>query len=285
MSLAAQIFSVEFFPPRTAAGRVKLDRVHEELTKLGPAFFSVTHGASGSAKAGTRELVLDYFAAGSEIAPHLTSTGADLGHVRELLTAYHDAGIRRLVVLRGDRPADQPSRERAFHARHLVEFVRAECGDHFHIEVACYPETHPESPSYAMEIEHFRQKIDAGANSAITQYFFNADAYFRFVEAAADAGVAIPIVPGIMPITNFAKLTAFSAKCGAEIPVWLGRRLVDFGDDQQGLRSFGEEVVTGLCERLLRGGAPGLHFYSLNLAGPVRGIWENLGLRDLSRRR
>ena len=279
MTATARNFSVEFFPPRTPEGRAKLDRVHEALSALGPDFFSVTHGASGSAKEGTRELVLDYCAAGSEVAPHLTSNGRDLDSVRELLNTYREAGIRRLVVLRGDRFAGaQPHPAKSFHARHLVEFVRRECGDHFHIEVACYPEIHPESTGYCAEVEFFRQKIAAGADSAITQYFFNADAYFRFVDASRRAGVNAPIVPGIMPITNFDKLSAFSARCGAEIPAWLGRRLADFGEDRDGLRSFGEDVVSELCQRLLEGGAPGLHFYSLNLAGPVCGIWQNLDL-------
>ncbi len=278
MADPAANFSVEFFPPRTAEGRTRLDRVHAELAALGPDFFSVTYGAGGSSKEGTRGIVLDYRAAGSELTPHISSTGRDLDVVRELLRIYRDAGIRRIVALRGDlRPAHLKTAN-VFYARDLVEFIRRESGDHFHIEVACYPEIHPESPGYAMEIEYFRQKVAAGANSAISQYFFNADSYFRFVEACRGAGIDLPIVPGIMPITNFARLSAFSEKCGAEIPVWLARRLADFGDDQAGLREFGDEVVSELCHRLLAGGAPGLHFYSLNLAGPVRRIWENLNL-------
>ena len=278
MAAPAANFSVEFFPPRTAEGRVRLDRVHAELAALRPDFFSVTYGASGSSKEGTRGIVLDYCATGSELAPHISSTGSDLDLVRGLLRVYRDAGIRRIVALRGDLRPGRLKTADVFYARDLVEFIRRESGDRFHIEVACYPEIHPESPGYAMEIEYFRQKVAAGANSAITQYFFNADSYFRFVEACHGAGMDLPIVPGIMPITNFAKLSAFSAKCGAEIPVWLARRLADFGDDQAGLREFGDEVVSELCGRLLAGGAPGLHFYSLNLAGPVRRIWENLNL-------
>lgn len=275
-------FSVELFPPRTEPGRAKLDQVHEELAALGTDFFSVTYGAAGSDKEGTSSIVLDYHAAGSSVAPHLSSTGLDLDIAGDLLNIYRGAGIRRLVALRGDAPPGQAPVPTGFYARDLVEFVRRESGNHFHIEVACYPEIHPETPGYAKEIEFFRQKIEAGANSAITQYFFNTDSYFRFVDACMKVGVDVPIVPGIMPITNFDKLSAFSAKCGAEIPTWLSRRLADFGDDHAGLRKFGDEVVSDLCDRLLRGGAPGLHFYSLNLAGPVSRIWESL---DLSNRR
>lgn len=278
MAAMAPQFSVEFFPPRTEAGRGKLDQVHEELTTLGVNSFSVTYGAGGSTKEGTRSIVLDYNAAGSEVAPHLSSTGQDLDVVGDLLNDYRDAGIRRLVALRGDTPPGQKRASKGFYARDLVEFVRRHTGDHFHIKVACYPDLHPETPSFALEIKYFRQKIDAGANSAITQYFYNAESYFRFVDSCREAGIDVPIVPGIMPITNFDKLSAFSDKCGAKIPDWLASRLSAFGDDEAGLRRYGDEVVSELCGRLLEGGAPGLHFYSLNQAGPVRRIWENLGL-------
>ncbi len=278
MASVAPQFSVEFFPPRTEAGRGKLDRVHSELVALGLNFFSVTYGAGGSTKEGTRSIVLDYSAAGSEVAPHLSSTGQDLEVVGELLNEYRAAGIDRLVVLRGDKPPGRKVAAPNFYAQDLVEFVRRHSGDHFNIKVACYPDLHPETSSYAQEIKYFRQKIEAGANSAITQYFYNAESYFRFVDSCREAGVDVPIVPGIMPITNFEKLSAFSAKCGAKIPEWLARRLAGFGDDQAGLRRYGDEVVSELCDSLLEGGAPGLHFYSLNQAGPVRRIWDNLGL-------
>ncbi len=278
MTCATPQFSVEFFPPRTEAGRDRLDQVHEELAALGPDYFSVTYGAGGSTREGTKDIVLEYSAAGSEVAPHLSSTGRDLDVAGDLLDVYRAADIRRLVVLRGDAPPGQQPADTGFYARDLVEFVRRRSGDHFHVEVACYPDIHPQTPNFDLEIEYFRQKIEAGANSAITQYFFNADSYFRFVDSCRGAGVDVPIVPGIMPITNFRKLSAFSAKCGAEIPDWLARRLAGFGDDHAGLREYGDEVVSELCGRLLEGGSPGLHFYSLNLAGPVRRIWENLGL-------
>ncbi len=278
MTSAAQQFSVEFFPPRTEAGRAKLDQVHKELVALGLDLFTVTYGAGGSTREGTKQIVLDYAAAGSNIAPHLSSGGEDLDVVRDLLAVYRDAGIRHLVVLRGDTPPGRKRVDTGFYARDLVEFVRRESGGHFHIKVACYPDIHPQTPNFDLEIEYFRQKIDAGANAAITQYFYNADSYFRFVDSCRAVGVDTPIIPGIMPITNFDKLTSFSAKCGARIPDWLARGLSRFGDDDAGLRRYGEDVVSELCGRLLEGGAPGLHFYSLNLAGPVRGIWENLGL-------
>ncbi len=278
MAATAPQFSVEFFPPRTETGRGKLDKVHEELTALGVDFFSVTYGAGGSTKEGTKNIVLDYSATGSKVAPHLSSSRQDLDVADDLLNIYRDAGIRRLVVLRGDTPSGQKPTDTGFYARDLVEFVRRRSGDYFHIKVACYPDIHPRTANYALEIEYFRQKIDAGANSAITQYFFDADSYFRFVDSCRQAGADVPIVPGIMPIISFDKLSAFSAKCGAKIPEWLSRRLAGFGDDQAGLRKYGDEVVSELCDRLLRGGAPGLHFYSLNLSGPVRRIWESIGL-------
>ena len=280
MAIAPPQFSVEFFPPRTKAGRGKLDQVHAALAALGADFFSVTCGAGGSAREGTKKIALDYNAAGSEVAPHLSSSGQDLDIAGDLLHAYRSVGIRRLVVVRGDTPPGRKRENTGFYARDLVEFVRRRSGDHFHIKVACYPDIHPQTPNLALEIEYFRQKIDAGANSAITQYFFDADSYFRFVDSCQEAGVDVPVVPGIMPITNFEKLSAFSTKCGARIPAWLSSRLAGFGDDEAGLREYGDEVVSELCGRLIKGGAPGLHFYSLNQAGAVRRIWKNLGFSD-----
>ncbi len=275
-------FSIEFFPPRTAVGETKLDTVHTELCKLNPDFFSVTYGAGGSTKSGTRQIVLRYQAAGSELAPHLSFGGADEDELKQLLQTYIDAGIKRLVALRGDLPSGMGASVQHRYANELVEFIRAQTGDHFHIDVACYPEIHPESKNYVADVEFFKRKVDAGANSAITQYFYNPDAYFRFADYCAEAGIKIPIVPGIMPITNYANLARFSANCGAEIPRWLEKRLQGFGDDVEGLRNFGIDVVTELCEDLLQGGAPGLHFYSMNLSNSVSQIWTNLDLNNRS---
>ena len=271
-------FSIEFFPPRTEAGESKLDAVHASLARLNPDFFSVTYGAGGSTRAGTKKTILRYQALGSKMAPHLSFGGTDESGIIQLLDIYRQAGVDRLVALRGDIPSGSGALTQHRHADELVEFVRKETGGYFHIEVACYPEIHPESSSYESDVSFFRQKVEAGADSAITQYFYNADAYFRFIDYCATAGINIPIVPGIMPITNYQKLARFSANCGAEIPRWLAKRLEAFGDDVQGLRSYGIEVITSLCEQLLLGGAPGIHFYSMNLATSVSQIWNNLAL-------
>lgn len=273
-------FSIEFFPPRTAAGESKLDTVHAELCKLKPDFFSVTYGAGGSTKSGTQQIVLRYQEAGSKLAPHLSFGGMGEDELRQLLQTYIDAGIKRLVALRGDLPSGMGASIQHRYANELVEFIRAETGDHLHIDVACYPESHPESKSYTTDVDFFKRKVDAGANSAITQYFYNPDAYFRFADYCNDAGIEIPIVPGIMPITNYSNLARFSANCGAEIPRWLDKRLQSFGDDVEGLRNFGIDVVSELCEDLLQGGAPGLHFYSMNLSQSVNQIWNNLNLQN-----
>ena len=212
------------------------------------------------------------------MAPHLSFGGTDESEIVQLLDIYRQAGVRRLVALRGDIPSGSGAATQHRYANELVAFVRKQTGDFFHIEVACYPEIHPESSSYQADLGYFKQKVDAGADAAITQYFYNADAYFRFVDYCTSAGIRIPIVPGIMPITNYGNLARFSAKCGAEIPRWLDRRLADFDDDVQGLRSYGIDVVTDLCQRLLDGGAPGLHFYSMNLATSISQIWTNLAL-------
>lgn len=277
-------YSIEFFPPRTEVGESKLDTVHAQLSKLNPDFFSVTYGAGGSTKSGTQQSVLRYQAAGSQTAPHLSFGGSAEEELRQLLQTYIDAGIKRLVALRGDMPSGVGAAVQHRYANELVEFIRAQTGDHFHIDVACYPETHPESKSYSSEVDFFKGKVDAGANSAITQYFYNPDAYFRFVDYCRAAGIDIPIVPGIMPIANYANLARFSASCGAEIPRWLDKRLTSFGDDSQSLRSFGIDVVTELCEDLLQGGAPGLHFYSMNLSQAVTEIWTNLNLGNRPQR-
>jgi methylenetetrahydrofolate reductase (NADPH) len=277
---ATQKFSFEFFPPRTAIGEEKLDAVHEKLAALKPDFFSVTYGAGGSTRDGTRKSVLRYQEAGSSVAPHLSFGGADEDEVLSLLKDYTSAGVDRIVALRGDLPSGAGSSSNHRYARELVSFIREKTGDQFHIEVACYPEIHPESAGYINDVKFFKDKVEAGANSAITQYFYNPDAYFRFVDYCQAQGIDIPIVPGIMPISNYANLTRFSKGCGAEIPQWLRHRLDTFNNDSEGLKDFGIDVVTELCETLLQGGAPGLHFYSMNLANNVSEIWNNLNLSD-----
>lgn len=278
----AKTFSFEFFPPRTDEGMAKLDIAHKKLASLGPDFFSVTYGAGGSTKKGTRKVVLKYQEAGSQVAPHLSFGGTSEKEVLKLLSLYRDAGVNRLVALRGDIPSGSGSSVHHRHANELVEFVRKETGDYFHIEVACYPEIHPDAKSYAEDVAYFKQKVNAGADSAITQYFYNTDAYFRFLDYCAEQGISIPIVPGIMPITNYTRLARFSAACGAEIPQWIRRRLEAYEDDDASMRAFGIDVVTEMCDRLLEGGAPGLHFYSMNVSKAVTQIWNNL---DLSKRR
>lgn len=270
-------FSFEFFPPRTERGVEKLRGVHRQLASLEPDFFSVTYGAGGSTRDGTRQAVLEINEAGSNVAPHLSIGGTSDQDLLNLLNEYKDAGINRLVALRGDIPSGSGSA--GYHyANELVEFVRKHTGDHFHIEVACYPEIHPQSENYDRDIHFFRKKVDAGANSAITQYFYNPDAYFHFLEHCRKAGLDLPIIAGVMPITNYEKLARFSDKCGAEIPRWIRKRLEAYGDDSESVRAFGIDVVTGLCEKLLEGGAPGLHFYTLNQADVSTEICRNLGL-------
>lgn len=271
-------FSIEFFPPRTGAGETKLDAVHASLAKLNPDFFSVTYGAGGSTRTGTQKTILRYQSLGSQMAPHLSFGRTAASEIVQLLDIYRQIGVKRLVALRGDIPSGSGAANQHRYANELVAFVRKQTGDFFHIEVACYPEIHPESSSYTADVAYFKAKVDAGADAAITQYFYNADAYFQFVDYCTRAGIEIPIVPGIMPITNYGNLARFSANCGAEIPRWLAKRLTGFGDDVQSLRSYGIDVVTDLCQRLLDGGAPGLHFYSMNLAASVSQIWTNLAL-------
>ncbi|MFM1895191.1 MAG: hypothetical protein RLZZ385_265 [Pseudomonadota bacterium] len=271
-------FSVEFFPPRSEEGEATLLQVHGELAAMGPDFYSVTYGAGGSTREGTRRMVLKIKAAGSCAAPHLSFGASSDEELLALLRDYQSAGIDRLVALRGDIPSGMGSGAQYRYAAELVEFIRRHTGDHFHIDVACYPEIHPQAESYEADIGFFKVKADAGADSAITQYFYNPDAYFRFLDVSARAGIHIPIVPGIMPITNYVKLARFSANCGAEIPRWMRRQLESYGDDSDSIRSFGTEVVTRLCDTLLKGGAPGLHFYSMNQSRSVLDIWRNLSL-------
>jgi len=275
-----RVFSFEFFPPKTEEGETRLRATCETLAKLKPRFFSVTFGAGGSTRERTFDTVREIQGRGLEAAPHLSCIGSTRENIREILNGYRAAGIRHLVALRGDLPSGMGRPGEFRYANELVSFIRAETGDHFHIEVAAYPEFHPQAPNARADLDNFRRKIDAGADSAITQYFYNADAYFGFVSQCEARGVEIPIVPGIMPITNYTQLARFSDMCGAEIPRWIRKRLEALGDDSASIRQFGEEVVTALCERLLAAGAPGLHFYTMNQAGPTVAIWKNLQLSN-----
>ncbi len=271
--------SVEFFPSKTAEGATKLRAVREQLAlALKPTFFSVTFGAGGSTQDGTFSAVKEIHEAGQQAAPHLSCVGSSKEKISELLKQYKDLGIQRIVALRGDLPSGMGQYGEFHHADELVRFIRSETDSHFHIEVAAYPEMHPQAKSMADDVQRFAQKMKAGADSAITQYFFNSDAYFKFVDEAAKLGVDQPIVPGIMPITNSTQLLRFSDACGAEIPRWIRLRLQSFGDDSASIKAFGLEVVTDLCDQLMVAGAPGLHFYSLNQAEPTLTIAKNLGL-------
>jgi methylenetetrahydrofolate reductase (NADPH) len=271
-------YSLEFFPPRTPEGVQKLRAARAQLAQLGPAFCSVTFGAGGSTRDGTLETVLEIRAEGLAATPHLSCIGSTRENVAAVLDRYRGHGIRHLVALRGDLPSGSADAGEFRYANELVAFVRERTGDWFHVDVAAYPETHPQSRSAEEDLANFKRKVDAGADSAITQYFFNADAYFRFVDDCAAAGVAIPIVPGVMPIASATKLARFSDACGAEIPRWIRRRLEGYGDDAASIRAFGLDVVTDLCARLLARGAPGLHFYTLNQASLTSTIWQRLGL-------
>ena len=269
-------FSIEFFPPKTPEGAEKLRIAREKLADLQPKYFSVTFGAGGSTQQGTLATVREIQAAGHEAAPHLSCIGATRDSIRDVLKQYQDSGIKRLVALRGDLPSGYGGGGELRYASELVEFIRQETGDWFHIEVAAYPEMHPQARSPQDDLLNFERKVKAGANAAITQYFYNADAYFQFVENAQKLGIEVPIVAGVMPITNYTQLMRFSEMCGAEIPRWVRLKLASFGDDSASIKAFGLDVVTGLCERLLAGGAPGLHFYSMNQAVATTAIWERL---------
>ena len=271
-------FSFEFFPPKTPEGAEKLRVTRAQLATLKPKFISVTFGAGGTTQQGTLDAVLEIQREGTEAAPHLSCVGSSRDSIRQILQTYREAGIRHIVALRGDLPSGMGEIGEFRFANELVEFIRAETGDWFHIEVAAYPEYHPQARSPQRDLENFARKVKAGADSAITQYFYNADAYFRFVDDVRRLGVEIPIVPGIMPITNYSQLMRFSDMCGAEVPRWVAKRLEGFGDDRESIRAFGLDVVTALCERLLAAGVPGLHFYTLNAAGPTKALWQRLGL-------
>jgi methylenetetrahydrofolate reductase (NADPH) len=271
--------SFENFPPKTAPGRDKLiNETTPTLNALNPEFFSVTYGAGGTTRETTLGVVSAIREAGIDVAPHLSFGGDDEHAIGELLDTYVQRGINRLVALRGDMPSGMGGSSQLVYASELVEFIRARTGDHFHIEVAAYPEIHPEAPGYDADIGYLKAKLDAGANSAITQYFFNVDAYFYFLDQCAAAGIDKPIYAGIMPIINFANLARFSRNCGAEIPRWISQRAEGYGDDQDSLQRFGVEVVTQLCQTLLDSGAPGIHFYTMNQVQPTLKIYQNLGL-------
>ncbi len=275
---ARRQFSFEFFPPKTDEGKAKLMHTVQQLGQLNPAFFSVTFGAGGSTQEGTLSTVLAIREKGHAAAPHLSCIGSTRESIRAIIHGYRDAGIRHMVALRGDLPSGMAVAGEFRHASDLIAFIREETGDRFHIECAAYPEYHPQARHAQEDLRNFKRKIDAGANSAMTQYFYNADAYFHFVDEVRALGVTVPVVPGIMPIGSFSQLARFSDACGAEIPRWIRRKMEGFGDDTASIRAFGLDVVTDLCAKLLEGGAPGLHFYTLNQAGLSSTIWQRLGL-------
>ena len=270
--------SIEFFPPQTEEGFAKLRVARNRLASLEPEFFSVTFGAGGSTRDRTFAVCQEIADEGRPVAPHLSCIGSTRENIREILTDYQARGIRRLVALRGDLPSGMAEAGEFRYASELVEFIRAETGEHFHIAVAAYPEWHPQAASPRDDLDAFAHKVKAGADSAITQYFYNADAYFHFVDEVRARGVDIPIIPGIMPIVSFFKLARFSDACGAELPRWMRRTFESLGDDTASIRAFGLDLVTQLCERLLAGGAPGLHFYSMNQAGLTQEICQRLGM-------
>ncbi len=278
-STTPPVYSFEFFPPKTPEGIKKLEATSLQLAALKPGFFSVTFGAGGSTRDRTFETVMDIREkSGVEVAPHLSCISSTRENIRNIIESYRNDGIGHMVALRGDIPSGTVEAGEFRYANELVSFIREETGNHFHIEVAAYPEYHPQASSPERDFANFRRKVEAGANSALTQYFYNTDAYFRFTDRCEAAGINIPVVPGIMPITNYHQLARFSDSCGAEIPRWIRKRLEAYGEDLESIRAFGEDVVTGLCARLVEQGAPGLHFYTLNRAAPSLAIWNNLGL-------
>lgn len=268
--------SFEFFPPKTSEGMDKLRETRSQLARFNPEFYSVTFGAGGSTRDRTMDAVLEIQRDGFQAAPHISCISSSKSEIRDLLQAYQTQGIKRLVALRGDIPSGEVSAGDFRYASELVAFIREETGSHFSIEVAAYPEFHPEARTPAADLQNLKRKVDAGANSAITQYFYNADAYFRFVDQCDALGITVPIVPGIMPIYNITQLARFSSVCGAEIPRWLKMRLEEYGDDMASLRAFGVDVVSELCETLLAWGAPSLHFYTLNQSNIISNIIENV---------
>jgi len=271
-----QLFSFEFYPPKTEEGAVSLQAVQSQLAELKPDFFSVTFGAGGSTRDKTFDTVVDIQSKGIAAAPHLSCVASTRANIRAILSDYQANGISKIVALRGDLPSGMMSAGEFRYANELVEFIRAETGDHFQIHVAAYPEVHPQAANGNDDFKNFKRKVEAGADAAITQYFYNAEAYFYFVDSCEKNGIDIPIVPGIMPITQYAQLFRFSEMCGADIPRWLRKRLEAYGDDRVSIQAFGLDLVSDLCRRLLDNGAPGLHFYTMNQAGPTLAILENL---------
>lgn len=271
-------FSFELFPPQTPEGVDKLRLTRQRLAQLHPKFFSVTFGAGGSTRERTLETVLEIQTEGHTVAPHLSCIGSTQQNIRAILERYRQAGIRHIVALRGDLPSGMAQAGEFRYASELVAFIRQEFGDAFHIDVAAYPEYHPQARSAQADFDNFKRKIEAGANSAITQYFYNADAYYHFVDLCESSGLHIPVVPGIMPINKFSQLVRFSDTCGAEIPRWIRKKLEGYSDDTASIQAFGLDIVTDLCERLLKAGAPGLHFYTLNSANLPSIIWQRLNL-------
>ncbi len=274
----SQSISFEFFPTKTAEGAEKLALVRDKLSILDPLYYSVTYGAGGSTQEGTLNTVKSIMDAGYAAAPHLSCIGSTRESLKAILDIFMERGIDRIVALRGDLPSGHRDVGEFRYASELVEFIRSETGDHFHIEVAAYPEVHPQAKNAQSDLQHFIAKMDAGADSAISQYFFNIDAYLYFVDSCQKAGMNKPVVPGIMPITNYSRLAGFSDMCGAEIPRWLAKRLEGYGDDIDSIKALGLEVITGLCEQLLAAGAPGLHFYTLNQSKTTLQICQNLGM-------
>lgn len=274
------LFSFEFFPPKSEEAALSLDTVQQKLSKLNPDFFSVTFGAGGSTRDKTYDTVLKIQQSGVSAAPHLSCVASTKANIREILNAYKDNGVSNIVALRGDMPSGMMSAGEFRYANELVEFIRQETGDFFQIHVAAYPEIHPQAKSAGDDFKNFKRKVEAGANAAITQYFYNAESYFYFLDDCEKNGIDIPVVPGIMPITNYSQLFRFSEMCGADIPRWMRKRLEQFGDDRDSICAFGEEVVSNLCQRLLANGAPGLHFYTMNRATPTLAIWNNLQLSN-----
>jgi len=276
--MAEHIFSMEVFPPKTAEGAAKLRETRRQLAQLKPRFFSVTFGAGGSTRERTLETVLEIQSEGLGAAPHLSCIGSTEENIREILQTYKAHGIRHIVALRGDLPSGVADPGEFRYANELVAFIRKETGDWFEIEVAAYPEMHPQARNYQQDLLNFKRNVEAGANAAITQYFFNADAYFQFRDECLALGIDIPVVPGIMPISNYGQLARFSAMCGAEIPRWLAKKLESYYDDSASIKAFGLDFMTQLCDRLLTNEAPGLHFYTLNQAGLTSTLWQRLGL-------
>ncbi|MCB8767622.1 methylenetetrahydrofolate reductase [NAD(P)H] [Acinetobacter soli] len=270
--------SFEFFPPKTDIGAEKLITVHQDLQQLQPEFFSITYGAGGSTRERTLAAIKEFNGKGTPVAPHLSCIGDDKARIAELLDLYVAQGINKIVALRGDLPSGQVGLGELPYAQDLVRFIREHSGDHFHIEVAAYPEMHPQAETFDQDIQRFTEKVNAGANSAITQFFFNPDAYFYFLDRLQKQGITIPVAPGIMPITNASNLIRFADGTGAEIPRWIRKQLQAYGDDSRSIRAFGHEVILKLCERLINGGAPSLHFYTMNTTEPTRQLVVDLGL-------